>query len=483
MKSVKMKMGGMAAAVTVIVIAAVILINVLAGLLTQRFFLSLDLTPTRQFDLSDETISILSDLPGDAVIYLLLDENEARTLSTDTTYGLKLVELLEKYCALSNGRVTLRFTDPLLNTNLSEQFGVGSVQRADILVQGARRTKHITFADLFSVSEEGQLTGYRFEQVMTSAMLYVMAEIVPEVVFTEGHGEASLTASSSTASVSLLSDMFTKSGFSAASVNLGIQDLPENTAVVVVTVPSTDFADEEIAKLDAFVKRGGVVLYLTATEHNTRLTSWLAEWGLQLEDVIIMDEVERMSNPMFVIPSITDNEVFSSVSASGMPLLQIPRSVRILFGQRSDITTVSLLETSRYSFGRVLGSENTATERAEDDPAGPFTVGAMSSYRLYDSQTGVSTYGRIIVLPYTMSADSSLQLYTYLNNDLTGAVVRYITPSQAASGLIIPSKSLVNRVMTLTGIPGIVISVLLVLILPLGIFATGLILWLRRRRL
>lgn len=483
MKNVKRKMGGMAAAVTVMVIAATVLINVLAGLLTERFFLNLDLTPERQFDLSEDTVKILTDLPGEAVIYLLLDETEARSLPLEDTYGLKLVELLEKYSTLSGGKVSLRFLDPLLNTDIPQQFGVAQVNRADILVQGANRTKKIAFSELFSVSEEGQLTGYRFEQALTSAMLYVMAELVPQVIFTEGHGEPSMTASTTTAAVSVLSGMFSQNGFSTQSMNLGAQDLPEDAAVVVVTFPSTDFTDEEIAKLDAFVKRGGSVIYLTATERNARITSWLAEWGLQLEDTIIMDDVQRLNNSMYVIPEIAEHEIFSSVGTSGMPLLQIPRGVRTLFSQRGEMTVEALLTTSRYSFGRSLGSENTVVERSDDDIAGPFTVGAMTSHRIVDNNTGVSTYGRVIVLPYTLSADSSLQRYTYLNNDITGAVVRYVTPSQAASGLVIPSKTLVNRLMNLTGIPGIVISVLLVLVLPLALFTIGLVLWLRRRRL
>lgn len=477
----RLRMGGMAAAVTAMVIVGVILLNLLAGMLTDRFFLKYDLTGTKLFEISQESVDILRDLPGQATIYLLLSEIEAMN-NMSQAMGLNFVELLQKYSTLSGGRIKIQFMDPTLNPDIQERFGVGTVQKADLLVEGPSRVKHIAYTELFDFTDAGQLLGYRIEQALTSAVLFVMAEHIPGVVFTEGHGEAPSDTMTG-GSVTMLREMFERSGFSASTLSLAASELPDDTKTIVIACPETDFIEEEIARLDDFVRSGGNVLYLTGNERNKNLTGWLEERGIRLEDYIILDDVQNLMDPRFVVPLINAHDMFNSVPNSSLPYLQIPRAMRLVYQERGSVTVTGVLGTSPDSYGRLIGSDNTELERGEDDALGPFIVGAVSSYRTYDNSTGGASDSYVAVLPYSLSFDGALSMYAYLNNDLSGAAVRYLTPPETTSGLVIPTKALSNPVLKLTGFPSLLLSIFLVAVLPLGIFLTGLVLWLRRRKL
>lgn len=488
MNTNRLKMGGMAAALTAIVIAAVILVNMLAGMLTDRFFLKLDLTASKLFELSEESAEILRDLPGRATIYLLMNELDAADLpryiaSNIGIEGLDLVALLEKYSSLSGGKVTLRYLDPTLNPTIREDFNVGNVSRADLLVQGEEtsRVKHIPFTDLFEVSDAG-LQGYRAEQTLTGALLHVLAEYVPRAVFAEGHGMLPTEFVSSGASLAMLYDLFEKGGFSTSAVNLADADLPPDTHLVVVACPSTDFTQEEIAKLDDFIKSGGNVLYLASYERNANLGGWLTEWGVKMEDHFILDDIERTSNPTVIIPLINAHEMFNSVGNHSYPWTQLPRALTIAFAERGSVTVQGVLGSSPYSYGRLIDSDNPSIERTEEDASGPFIIGTVSTYRTYDKNTAVPTDSYLVVLPVSLCFDYVLSTYAYLNNDMTGGIVRYLTPADISSGLVIPSKALANPILTLTGIPSLAVSVFLVGILPPGLFVMGLIFWRKRRK-
>ncbi|MCL2030790.1 MAG: GldG family protein, partial [Oscillospiraceae bacterium] len=426
------------------------------------------------------------DLPEPVVIYLLMSELEAADLpryitGTIGVEGLDLVALLEKYTALSAGKVTLRYLDPTLNPDIRERFGVGNISQGDLLIEGPGRVKHILFSDLFNVSDQG-VQGYRAEQALTGAILYAIAEFVPVAVFAEGHGMLSPEPSYNGASLSMMRELLEKSGFSTRTQNLALEDIAEDARLLVIAAPTTDFTQEEIARADEFLKSGGSVLYLTGNERNANLGGWLAEWGVQIEDYIIMDEVQRIGDPRFVVPLLNAHDMFNSVGSHSLPLLQIPRALHLPFAERGGLTVQGVLATSQYSYGRLIGSENTEIDRAAEDVSGPFVVGAVSHSRTYDRNTAQATDAYLVVLPHTLCFDIILSYYAYLNNDMTGAAVRYLTPADLSSGLVIPSKALSSPLLTLTGMPSLITGIFLVGVLPPGIFVTGLVFWRKRRK-
>ncbi|MDR1737141.1 MAG: Gldg family protein [Oscillospiraceae bacterium] len=467
------RVGAVSAVAAGLAFAAFIGINIFAGSVTERLSLKADLTRDKIYALSDETGDILRDMHYPATIYMLASETDTREFTAST--GLNFPEFLGQYVFLSGGNVRLEYLDAQISADVSGRFGVGDVTQGDIVVEGPRRNKHIPSSSYFQTETDyaagiGTITGYTIEQELTGALLYVGAEIVPGAVFTTGHGEASTDVYS----LSIYADMFAKNGFAAESRSIAVSGIPDGTDVVVIAAPQTDFSEEELSVLDGFALRGGSVVYLAAEERPERLMAWLASRGIQLGDFRVFDDVQRVSSSEYVVPAVQPHEMFASSMDTGiLPLLAFPRGLTT----DGDDTGVSpLLTTSGSSYGRALSSENTSPARAEDDLSGPFTVGAVSAY-------GGGEGSSLLVLPLSLSHDVMLSELVYLNTRLSGDTVRWLTPTGAASGLVIPAKALTSAVMNITGLPAIIISAALVFALPAAVFLSGLIFWLKRRRL
>jgi hypothetical protein len=468
-------MGSVALGTIALAIAGVVLVNVIAGILTQRFFLKADLTTESFFEISTETADILRTLNEPVNLIFLMNEVDARAQSSTN----QVVELYEKYSALSGGNVALRFKDPDLNPNLKEDYNLASVARADTIVESTttKRSKYISSSEYFTTdSSTGAVSGWQIEQKVTNAILYSVAERVPNVAFTTSHGESDYIVGLVT-----LKEMFTNSGFSLSEINLATTDISEDTEVLVLASPQTDFTAEEIAKLDAFSANAGQIIYLTYIENHALLSQWLSVHGIALEDQTVLDDVERWSHPINIIPTLTDHEIFEGINTSSTLVIQRARALSILFNERSATTVSSLFNSSRYSYGRTFDALTSSEvfDRQDDDVNGPFSIGAVSKTVSYVGTT--AKISNIFVLPFTLVWDDVLGAQSFQNNDVTAALLRQLNP--AVAGLVLTPKSLVATNFALTGVPGILTMLLLVVILPLGLLAFGLVYWLKRRRL
>ena len=95
----KMKYGGIAFAITVIVTAIVVLLNVVVGLLVERYpNAKIDLTSSNLYEVSDETIDYIKNLTEPVEIAVSSEES---TLEKDS-YLKMVTELLKKYQGYSS---------------------------------------------------------------------------------------------------------------------------------------------------------------------------------------------------------------------------------------------------------------------------------------------------------------------------------------------------------------------------------------------
>ena len=70
----KIKYGTMAAIITAFVVAIVIVVNIIMGILTERYPMKLDLTKDKRYELCDESINVLKNLEKDVEIAVMFPE-------------------------------------------------------------------------------------------------------------------------------------------------------------------------------------------------------------------------------------------------------------------------------------------------------------------------------------------------------------------------------------------------------------------------
>ena len=90
----RFKFGSLATVITAVFVAAVILINVVVGLLLDRFPVSIDLTSDNRFELTQDSINFLSGLDQDVKITVLAEESEFESAGT---YWKQVYEIIKDY--------------------------------------------------------------------------------------------------------------------------------------------------------------------------------------------------------------------------------------------------------------------------------------------------------------------------------------------------------------------------------------------------
>lgn len=169
----KLKYGGIATAVTVVVAAVVVLINVILSLVAERVNMKIDITPDKAFEISQETIDYLNTISEPVEIVCMTDE---LTYSTaEYIYYKQAYEVLKKY-TLNCSYVTLKFVDMVKDPTYADRYKSmykGNITQNSIIVSSAKRIKVLSTSDLYNVEMDYQtfsesIRSSKAEQELTS---------------------------------------------------------------------------------------------------------------------------------------------------------------------------------------------------------------------------------------------------------------------------------------------------------------------------
>ena len=199
-KKRRMKIGALALISTIVVIAAVIAVNYFVDYIADRYVLEIDMTAKGEYEISDETVQLLSTLSEPITVTVLCDETDYAN-NSDLR---RLPKVLQRYEQLSHGNVTVKYINAVNNPAIFSQYDqLGDLSSGDIIVESSKRYKSMSPYDLLeyqssksgssgsnSSNETKYLTGLRAEQRLTSAILYVTANKVPKAAYLTGHQES-----------------------------------------------------------------------------------------------------------------------------------------------------------------------------------------------------------------------------------------------------------------------------------------------------
>ena len=128
----RLKYGTMATIMSLLIIAAIILANVLVGIGTDKYGLKFDMTSDRRFELSDETIDMLEHLDEKVSFYVFMTEDNFRA----QTYGDEMTEILYRYEVYSDGMVEVEFVDPVRNPGFVKKYeDIVEISNGSIVVE------------------------------------------------------------------------------------------------------------------------------------------------------------------------------------------------------------------------------------------------------------------------------------------------------------------------------------------------------------
>ncbi len=498
----KLKYGTAATVITIAVIAVVILINVIITLFADRVNMSFDLTPNKDFAITEETKSYLASLTEKVEICTTVDESYFQT--ADNKYFKQAYEVLKKY-AMGTDKIDLKFIDMTVDPTYVEKYKEyynGSISENSIVLfnEDAKRVRVISVNDLFNI-EMDYNTGSRnissqAEKVLTSAIMYITDPDPKTAVYLD-------VASQSTTGENIRT-MLEDDGFEILTVDPLTEELPMDADLIIINSPLNDFSEELVDKLYNFMENGGNygknMIYLASTFQNAtpNIDAFLDEWGIKVSGGVVSDTNTQNLDPYYggygFAAFIGDSGVVSSGDGGetsylgGIPeeTLENPiavyyaRPIELLFDHSGNVSVYSLLNSAETGFVYTdeMGAEyeETGKQPAIEEKEIPL-IALSNKYTFIDNEMVLSN---LLVLGTDEMLSYSLTSQTYYNNgDYFISIVNKISGKE--SGVSIVDKDLAAATFQSSVSLTRTMRIVFMVVIPAAVIIIGVAVWLRRR--
>lgn len=391
--------------------------------LAMRHYERWDWTSTELFSLSEKSKNVIAgvDRDIDAVVFL----------SPGSEVYDQVDELLSRYAAL-NPRITKREVDPVRNRleaqQLVERFGI---DRNNVVVLATDDDKRVLdeldFAEYdYSGAQFGQgptLKAFKGEQLITSAILELVENAKPKVLFTTGHGEASIDGAGDARGLSAARDLLGEDNFEIDSwSSLGQIAVPTDTDLLVIAGPTSSFVVPELEVFGTYLQGGGRMLFLldpAFSESGTRfvdlgLGDWLRGYGVALGEDIVIDPAQQI--PLYGAETIFSADygphpIVEPLDQTQRPvLLPLVRSVSPADDAEARYQLTELVLASAQSWGETDLTNLEDLAQDEGERGGPVSLGIAVSFAVEAERPGndpqaVSTSSASASATTTASAD------------------------------------------------------------------------------
>lgn len=512
------KHGAYAVVFTAIVIVAVIVLNILATALTERFPLTLDITADKDYSVSAENIDYIKGVERPVTITVCATEgNYASYMTqyasyyymcedeTEGKYYTQALTLLDEYTKY-NPNIEVVYSDPQSpefadiqqRVGSSASLGVGSFlieSTFELDGQEIYRSKVLDFDDLYEVTDSTGgyasyygygyvISGSKVESAVTSAIYSVTSDKTTEVAYISGNMEDG--------AMDALLATFKDNNYNVTAINNLIgTEIDDKIEVVVIAGPKSDFSAEELAKLDAFLDNNGnrgksLLFFASATSPDLpNLYAFLSEWGIEVSRGTLY---ETNANNYVQSPGIiglqnkaTDfttsvNELNRMyISGNNLPL-------RIGYESQGNRVTTELMGSSETCVVRPAGAED--DWEPKDEKVGAYSTAVLSTDTLYTSEgfSEVKSYVAVfssvdMISDYWTQFTGSvgnMELVMSLSNTLSGRDSDTVTFTKKT----ITVESFADQV---TASAVMTIYAIFVIVVPVALIVLGVVIFIRRK--
>ena len=327
-------------------LAIVSLINFISSRHHHRF----DLTESKQYSLSPQTIKILHNLDKPVKVYAFFTPADPRRTEVE--------DRLKEY-TYHTDKISYEFVDPDLKPALARQYEVTSYGTL-VFVRGDKTQK------TYGIDE----------QDITSAILKVSRDEVKAVYFTTGHQERDPKGYTRDG-YSQIASALEKDNYKVETLNLAaITDtLPTDMAVMVIAGPKREFLPEEVERVFDYLNQGGKVMLLLDPAQPDPFGEKLAEWGVRFRNDLVVDPVQAFFGDV-VSPLITKYRYHEITKDMGglTTLFPLVRSIEVASSHPEGVSIAKLVRTSAQSWGETKWESQHVTFNEGEDVKGPLDI-------------------------------------------------------------------------------------------------------------
>jgi len=423
--------------------------------LSQLNPLVIDLTTNHRNSLSPESTRLIGSLQHPLEITVFVSPlNEKRDL---------LEQLFERY----------QREQPLINVrSINPDLSPDLLRKHDIRLDGETVIEYQGRSEKISPVTETNVT---------NSIQRLMREGERWLVFLQGHGERN-PYSDANHDLSLFAAQLASKGYTIENVALTqTNSIPANTDVLVIASPRVPLLPGEVDLIEDYLRRGGNLLWLADPEQAIDGLEPVADMlAIEFLPGVIVDPNSQLLGLNRVDFALVNNYPRHPITQGLDSLTIFPQAQALEFhGEAGIWERLDFLRSGDSSWsetgkmaGEIFNGDN------DDELSGPLTIG-LTLAASYEDDEDVTSIQRIAVV-----GDADFLTNRYLGNggnlEIGVNLINWL--SHDDNLIAISPRAAPDTKLDLTQTQQAIIGLGFLLILPVILFGTGLIVWLRRRK-
>ena len=465
----RFKRGSYSSVLTLIVIVAVVVANLLIRELPARYT-ELDVSGRSLYKISDQTKEVLAGLNEDVTIYLVAQNGNENAI---------IEEFLSRYQELS-GHIKVQNVDPVDNPAFTTKYSSSTVYENSLIVEGEKRYKIVGYHDIYQSSYVGTdsngeavySTEFAGEGQLTSAIGYVVTDSLPTLYTLNGHKEEALPGN--------LIEGIKQENIAVEGLNLITQgSVPENCDGIFIVGPQRDLTEGERDILAEYMENGGKLFFISdsTAEEMPNLKSIVASYGLEVKKGVVLEGNASYytRENYYVVPDYVAHTITQPLLDNNILCLAVLAQALVETENNTDAQISWLLQTSDKAFNKENPVDAESMKQTNEDETGTFYLGAVSKKGSGEKESAMV----VLTTPAFVYEETNASIAGG-NYDLVINAIGYLCEHEEA--ITIHTKNLDTEYIALNANQVIAWSIVLVIVIPLILLITGVVIWVIRRR-
>jgi len=360
------------AAAALLAVALTVLLNLLA--------LHLNVTREQPFavthPLSARTREILAHAQGPLRVVCFFDQKHPVFRPTG-----RLLRGFRAVAAQSGGpAIEISYVDPRRDLVMAATLTAADVPPNSVLFEAKGRRMVVPASDLATTNLTARPV-FRGETVCAAAIARLARAEQSVVYWLMGHGEGDPADYDSMTGFTTIAREIRHEGYDLRPLELwNTQNVPADAEALVIAGPQRSLSAEERTWIEAYLTRGGRLLYLANPVHASGLESALERWGVRVTPWTAVSR-ETLSGYDMVILHYGDHPITRSLTNSATVFL----GSRCILPAATATADVAGADRARFTALALTGSEGWGAKAGDalprlfdphEDLAGPVTVAA-----------------------------------------------------------------------------------------------------------
>jgi ABC-type uncharacterized transport system involved in gliding motility auxiliary subunit len=252
-------------------------------LIAEQKPLRLDVTQTKSFSLSPQTVNLLKSIDKPVEVKLFFSTAGPGAQNRD-----KAKELLDSY-QYRNKNIKYEFVDPDTQPEITRRYEVKVY--GTIVLEGYDKKQVVQTVD---------------EEALTNALLKLSRKEQKMIYFLTGHGEHSLAADArdgfSNAKAALEKGLYITAEYNL----LQHDNIPPDAAAVVIAGPMKQIPPREQQIIRNYIAGGGHVMLMIDPLTDTGMKDFLKGYGMEIGDDVVIDRLSRLFGASERVPVVME---------------------------------------------------------------------------------------------------------------------------------------------------------------------------------